>query len=108
MVVTGDAATQHEIDLDRHAGLDAPEAPIPKPQLGDSFEVDDTILKGAYLCTAISLRLLRWTSNSSAGVRNEVAFRFQLWNVFVGPYCEADMFPSRWESDQLLLEGRPS
>ena len=45
MVVAKDAG----LDLDRHAGLDVPDAPIPKPQIGDSFEVDDAVFKGAYL-----------------------------------------------------------
>jgi hypothetical protein len=41
-------ATEHIIDLARHAGQEAPDAPIPKPQLGGNFEVDKTVLKGMW------------------------------------------------------------
>ena len=36
----------HVLDLARHAGQGVPDAAIPKPQLGSSFEVDPTVLKG--------------------------------------------------------------
>ena len=49
MEIAKDTAYLHEIDLDRHAGLDKPDAPIPRPQLGESFELDDAILKGVLL-----------------------------------------------------------
>ena len=35
-----------DVDIARHAGLETPDAPIPKPQLGDSFELDGTVAKG--------------------------------------------------------------
>ena len=34
------------LDVDRHAGIEAPAEPVPKPQLGSSFPVDPAVIKG--------------------------------------------------------------
>ena len=44
--MTAATDSDHALDLDRHAGLDSPDADIPKPQLGSRFEVDPAVVKG--------------------------------------------------------------
>ena len=37
---------EDSVDLARHAGLEIPDAPIPKPHLGGTFELDGSVVKG--------------------------------------------------------------
>jgi len=39
-------AIREDVDVDRHAGESAPTEPIPRPQLGASFKVDDAVIGG--------------------------------------------------------------
>jgi len=34
------------LDVDRHAGNEAPVSAVPKPRLGGSFELNDAVLNG--------------------------------------------------------------
>ena len=39
-------AIREDVEVDRHAGESAPTQPIPRPQLGASFKVDDAVIEG--------------------------------------------------------------
>jgi hypothetical protein len=45
-------SSKHEIyqgaalDVDRHAGNEAPTAPVPKPQVGGAFELNSAVVRG--------------------------------------------------------------
>lgn len=40
------APLQHELDLNRHAGEQPPDGPVPRPQVGSPLELDLAVLEG--------------------------------------------------------------
>ena len=41
-----DQSRHHIIDIARHGGTEPLSEPIPKPEIGETFELDDNVIQG--------------------------------------------------------------